>query len=50
MRAVEDQFLKRRIAEFLRFVQDLAEKDSRRTGNDNEDPQPESQLKEYLEA
>lgn len=42
--------LKQRIAEFLRFVQDLADKDRRRTGNEREDKPTESQLDEYLEA
>jgi hypothetical protein len=41
---------KRRIAEFLRFVRDLAEKDSRRSGNDDKESSSESQLKEYLAA
>ena len=42
--------LKQRIAQFLRFVQDLAEKDSRRMGNRREDESVENQLGEYLEA
>lgn len=42
--------LKQRIAEFLRFVQDLANKDSRHAGNGRDDESVESQMDEYLDA
>ena len=42
--------LKRRIAEFLRFVQDLADEDRRRAGKEPDGESLQSQLDEYLEA
>jgi len=42
--------LKQRIAEFLRFVQDLSDKDSRRVQDEGSVDAVESQLDEYLEA
>lgn len=42
--------LRQRIAEFLRFAQDLAKKDQRRVENKQDDETQKSQLDEYLEA